>query len=113
LFVINNDGYLSIKITQENFFNGREVASGKNSGISFPNLEKLCTAYSLPYVSITHNDQMDEKIQQTLNTSGPIVCELFTYPYEKHEPKVVHKGMDANGKIIPGQLTDMFISEEF
>jgi len=113
LFVINNDGYLSIKITQENFFNGREVASGKNSGISFPNLEKLCTAYGLPYVSITHNDQMDEKIQQTLNTSGPIVCELFTYPYEKHEPKVVHKGMDANGKIIPGQLTDMFISEEF
>jgi len=113
LFVINNDGYLSIKITQENFFNGREVASGKNSGISFPNLEKLCTAYSLPYVSITHNDQMDEKIQQTLNTSGPIVCELFTYPYEKHEPKVVHKGMDANGKIIPGQLTDMFISEKF
>jgi acetolactate synthase-1/2/3 large subunit len=113
LFVINNDGYLSIKITQENFFNSREVASGKNSGISFPNLEKLCTAYGLPYVSITHNDQMDEKIQQTLNTSGPIVCELFTYPYEKHEPKVVHKGMDANGKIIPGQLTDMFISEEF
>jgi acetolactate synthase-1/2/3 large subunit len=113
LFVINNDGYLSIKITQENFFNGREVASGKNSGISFPNLEKLCTAYGLPYVSITHNDQMDEKIQQTLNTSGPIVCELFTYPYEKHEPKVVHKGMDANGKIIPGQLTDMFISEKF
>jgi acetolactate synthase I/II/III large subunit len=113
LFVINNDGYLSIKITQENFFNSREVASGKNSGISFPNLEKLCTAYGLPYVSITHNDQMDEKIQQTLNTSGPIACELFTYPYEKHEPKVIHKGMDANGKIIPGQLTDMFISEEF
>jgi acetolactate synthase-1/2/3 large subunit len=113
LFVINNDGYLSIKITQENFFNGREVASGKNSGISFPNLEKLCIAYGLPYVSITHNDQMDEKIQQTLNTSGPVVCELFTYPYEKHEPKVVHKGMDSNGKIIPGQLTDMFISEKF
>jgi acetolactate synthase-1/2/3 large subunit len=113
LFVINNDGYLSIKITQENFFNGREVASGKNSGISFPNLEKLCIAYGLSYVSITHNNQMDEKIQQTLNTSGPIVCELFTYPYEKHEPKVIHKGMDTNGKIIPGQLTDMFISEKF
>jgi acetolactate synthase-1/2/3 large subunit len=113
LFVINNDGYLSIKITQENFFNGNEVAAGKNSGVSFPDLEKLCKAYGLPYVSIKHNHQMDEKIQQTLKTSGPVVCEIFTYPYEKHEPKVVHKGIDKEGKIIPGQLTDMFISDSF
>jgi len=113
LFVINNDGYLSIKITQENFFNGNEVAAGKNSGVSFPDLEKLCKAYGLPYVSISHNNQMDEQIQKTLKTSGPVVCEIFTYPYEKHEPKVVHKGIDKEGKIIPGQLTDMFISDSF
>jgi hypothetical protein len=50
-------------------------------------------------------------LTKVFKTKGPVVCELFTYPYEKHEPKVVHKGMDANGKIIPGQLTDMFISE--
>jgi acetolactate synthase-1/2/3 large subunit len=113
LFVINNDGYLSIKITQENFFNGNEIAAGKNSGVSFPDLEKLCKAYGLPYVSISHNNQMDEQIQKTLKTSGPVVCEIFTYPYEKHEPKVVHKGIDKEGKIIPGQLTDMFISDSF
>jgi acetolactate synthase-1/2/3 large subunit len=50
LFVINNDGYLSIKITQESFFNGKEIASGKESGVSFPNLEKICLAYDLPYI---------------------------------------------------------------
>ena len=113
LFVINNDGYLSIKITQENFFNGNEIAASKNSGVSFPDLEKLCKAYGLPYVSISHNNQMDEQIQKTLKTSGPVFCEIFTYPYEKHEPKVVHKGIDKEGKIIPGQLTDMFISDSF
>ena len=113
LFVINNDGYLSIKITQENFFNGREVASGKNSGVSFPDLKKLCEAYGLPYVSITHNNQLDEKLKQTFETPGPVVCELFSYPYEKHEPKVTHKGIGPDGKIIPGQLTDMFISDSF
>lgn len=113
LFVINNDGYLSIKITQENFFNGREVAAGKNSGVSFPNLEKLCLAYGLPYVSITHNSQLDDKLKQTFETKGPVVCELFSYPYEKHEPKVIHKGIGPDGKIIPGQLTDMFISDSF
>jgi acetolactate synthase-1/2/3 large subunit len=113
LFVINNDGYLSIKITQESFFNGREVAAVKNSGVSFPNLKKVCEAYGLPYISVTDNSELDEKLKQTFEIKGPVVCELFTYPYEKHEPKIIHKGIGPDGKIIPGQLTDMFISDTF
>jgi hypothetical protein len=44
---------------------------------------------------------------------GPVICELMTHPHEKHEPKVVHKGIDSDGKIIPGELTDMYISDNF
>jgi len=113
LFVINNDGYLSIKITQDSFFNGKEVASGRDSGVSFPNLEKICIAYGLTYESIKTNQDYDIILPKVFKTSGPVVCELFTYPYEKHEPKVIAKGIDASGKIIPGELTDMFISDVF
>ncbi len=113
LIVINNDGYLSIKITQETFFGGKEIASGADSGVTIPSLKKLCKAYGLPYISINSNKEMDKKLQQTFTTKGPVVLELFSYPYEKHEPKVVHKGIDQNGKIIPGDLTDMFISDVF
>jgi acetolactate synthase-1/2/3 large subunit len=113
LFVINNDGYLSIKITQEAFFGGKQVASGKESGISFPNLKKICNAYGLKYISIKNNKDYDKKLKEVFNNEGPVVCELFTHPYEKHEPKVVHKGVDSEGKIIPGELTDMFISDVF
>lgn len=113
LIVINNDGYLSIKITQETFFGGKEIASGVDSGVTIPNLKKICKAYGLPYISINHNKEIDKKLKQTFNTQGPVVLELFSYPYEKHEPKVVHKGIDQNGKIIPGDLTDMFISDTF
>jgi acetolactate synthase-1/2/3 large subunit len=113
MFVINNDGYLSIKITQESFFGGKQIASGKESGISFPNLQKICKAYGLPYVKITKNNQYDKKLKQVFNIKGPVVCELITHPYEKHEPKVVHKGIDSDGRIIPGELTDMFISDIF
>jgi len=113
LIVINNDGYLSIKITQETFFGGKEIASGFDSGVTIPSLKKLCKAYGLPYISIDNNKEIDKKLEQTFNTKGPVVLELFSYPYEKHEPKVVHKGIDQNGKIIPGDLTDMFISDVF
>ena len=48
-----------------------------------------------------------------LRIDGPSIIEVFTHPKEKHEPKVMHKGVDENGKIIPGSLTDMKISDEF
>jgi hypothetical protein len=88
-----------------------------------------CNVFSTPYFedfntgttdtpvpcwySIDNNKEIDKKLEQTFNTKGPVVLELFSYPYEKHEPKVVHKGIDQNGKIIPGDLTDMFISDVF
>ena len=56
---------------------------------------------------------MDEVLNDVFEYNGPLVCELFSYPYEKHEPKVVHKGIDKDGKIIPGELTDMYISDVF
>jgi acetolactate synthase-1/2/3 large subunit len=113
LFVINNEGYLSIKITQETFFNGKEIASGPDSGISFPNLSRICDAYGIKYFSIKNNNEIDEVLGSVFDYEGPLVCELFSYPYEKHEPKVVHKGIDKDGKIIPGELTDMYISDVF
>lgn len=113
LIVINNEGYLSIKLSQSSFFNGNEVASGENSGVSFPSLEKISKAYGIPYVGIKNNSEIDSQLSSAFNIEGPVIIELFSYPYEAHEPKVVHKGVDKNGKIIPGELTDMHISDIF
>jgi hypothetical protein len=38
---------------------------------------------------------------------------VITYPYEKHEPRVGNKGIDSEGRIIPGELTDMQIDDVF
>lgn len=113
IIVINNDGYLSIKMTQEGFFGGKEVASGVDSGVTLPNLKKLSKAYGIPYFAIKNNKQIDKQLEKVFITKGPVILELFSHPYEKHEPKVVHKGIDENGKIIPGQLTDMMITDGF
>jgi acetolactate synthase-1/2/3 large subunit len=113
IFVINNQGYLSIKITQESFFGGNEVASGPDNGVSFPNLEKISNAYGIKYYSINNNKNINTILNDVFSYDGPLICELFGYPYEKHEPKVTHKGIDKNGNIIPGNLTNMTISDSF
>jgi len=106
LILLNNDGYTSIKISQKTFFDGRFVASEKNSGVSFPDFEKVIKAYDLPYYSIETNQDIEKVLKDFLSQDGPCVLEVFTDPEEFHEPKVV-ASLDENGKFIPGELKNI------
>ena len=113
IILINNDGYLSIKLSQEAFFNGIEFASSPTTGVTIPDFKKIAYAFNIPYMSITHNNQIENVLTNMMSTEGPCIVEVFTHPKERHEPKVTHKGVGVDGKIIPGTLTDMFISDSF
>lgn len=113
IIIVNNDGYLSIKLTQEAFFGGNEFASSRHNGVTLPSYEKIARAFSIPYYSIKTNDEIEEVLNNMMNESGSCIVEVFTHPKERHEPKVTHKGVGHDGKIIPGTLTDMFISDTF
>lgn len=111
--IINNEGYLSIKLSQESFFSGKEFASGPENGVTLPDYKKISKAFNIPYFSIKNNKNIDKTLSEFMETPGPAIIEVFTHPKERHEPKVTHKGVDDKGKIIPGTLTDMFISDTF
>jgi acetolactate synthase-1/2/3 large subunit len=106
LILLNNDGYLSIKVSQKTFFNGVYVASEKNSGVSFPNFEKVIKAYDIPYYSIRNNSESRTTLEAFLSADGPCVCEVFTDPEEYHEPKVVGK-LGNDGKFMTGELKNI------
>ena len=113
LIIINNAGYLSIKLTQESFFDGEEFASGSENGVQLPNFEKLAKSFNLNYFNIKNNNEIDSVLQSSMSDNTPCIIEIFTHPKERHEPKVTHKGIDKDGKIIPGDLTNMYISDTF
>jgi acetolactate synthase-1/2/3 large subunit len=105
LLLLNNDGYLSIKVTQKSFFNGYYVASEKSSGVTFPDFKKIADAYSIPYFEIKTNNEVSKVLENFLAFNGPCICQVFTDPDEIFEPKVVAK-MDENGRFIPGCLSE-------
>lgn len=106
LILLNNDGYLSIKISQKTLFESRFVGCDKNSGVSFPNFEKVIKAYELPYYKIESNSEIENRLNEFLNSDGPGVLEVFTNPDEFHEPKVVPK-INGEGVFIPGNLENI------
>jgi acetolactate synthase-1/2/3 large subunit len=107
LFIINNDGYLSIKLTQNSFFKGHLVASESSSGVSIPSFEQLAKVFGFKYISIVNNNKIDSVLKDIFYDDEPIIIDVFTDPNEQHEPKVVARGINKDGKIIPGELTNM------
>ena len=82
IFVINNNGYHSIRQSQKNFFEGALVGVGTDSGfkgpdLSFPSMEKLAGAYGYPYFCARHNSQLAQAIEGALAVPGPAICEVM------------------------------------
>lgn len=112
IFIINNDGYLSIRLTQDSFFDGRHVAIDKGSGVSFPDMKKIASAYGIKYYQIKTNEDINFTLDKVMGyNEGPCLCEVFTDPREKHEPKVMAK-LKEDGTFEPGKLTDIRIYDE-
>lgn len=88
LFVVNNDGYVSIRNTQNNFFGGFHVGTSSASGVTLPDHAKLAAAYDLPYLAVTERVKLGEAIAEALATPGPVLCEIFTAAAQEILPTV-------------------------
>lgn len=107
IFLINNQGYHSIRQTQTNLFNKNFVGIGPESGdLSFPDMSKLAPAYGYPYYAIKSNEELDEKIEATLQTTGPAICEIFVSTEQKFEPKSATKRLE-DGTLVSPPLEDL------
>lgn len=107
IFVINNNGYLSIRLTQNSFFDGHLVATDNKSGVSIPSFKHISKCFGYNYYSIKNNAQIDRVLTNVFKDTTRCIVEIFSDPNELHEPKVKAKGIDSNGKIIPGTLSDI------
>lgn len=107
IFVFNNDGYLSIKTTQSSFFSSNFVGSTPDTGIRLPDLEKISSAYGIPYQLIKNHAELESGIKNVISCKGAIICEVSMDPFEKLYPKASSMKL-ANGTMISKPLEDLF-----
>lgn len=107
IFVLENEGYLAIKTTQNSFFKGHFTGSDPKSGVECPDLEKIASAYGIPYRSVSENGTiLTEAIKETLDSEGPMICEIHMHPLQTLFPKSA-SFMDKNGKMSSAPLDKM------
>ncbi|MGV1874072.1 thiamine pyrophosphate-binding protein [Rhizobium sp. A22-96] len=113
IFLLNNNGYVSIFQTHRNFFGGVEVGGGPKSGVSFPNFEPVVKAFGFPFIRASRHDELEEAIRKTLEIDGPAVCEIMIDEHQAFAPKLGAK-QHPDGRITSPALEDLspFLSRE-
>ena len=106
LFVINNDGYASIRNTQLNYFSGRFLGTGPESGLFMPSFTKLADAMGLPSMVVSSRSELRPAIEAALLQDGPFLCEIRTARFEALLPKAMAMPQ-ADGSMLSMPLEDM------
>lgn len=107
IFLINNNGYHSIRITQTNLFNKNFVGIGEESGdLGFPDFQKLAEAFGYRYYSAHSNAEMKEVVDTVLKLDGPVFTEIFTDTAQVWEPKSSTKRLE-DGTLVSPPLEDL------
>jgi acetolactate synthase-1/2/3 large subunit len=105
LFIFNNDGYSSMRETQDAYFKGRTGAD-ISSGVSIPDIIRIAEAYGLKTKKIRDQTRLREDINEVLNCSGPVVCDVNISAIPKVMPK--QGAFDRpDGKTVPRPIEDM------
>jgi acetolactate synthase-1/2/3 large subunit len=112
-FVLNNNGYGSIKTTQNTHFKGNLVVSDPSSGLTLPSIELNASAYKIPYIKIETQQNLKLDLLNVLSMPGPIICELIVDPDHKTLPKAsVYKKEDGSFATRPMEDLAPFLDRD-
>lgn len=106
-FILSNEGYHSIRQTQSKYFPDNITGCGPDSGLSFPNFEKIAKAYGLKYFLIRNGKELKSKLNQILACKEPLICEVLLDKNQEFEPKASSK-LYKDGTMRSAPLYDLY-----
>lgn len=106
LFVLNNTGYHSIRQTQQNYFPDNLVGCGPDSQLTFPDFQRLLTAFGVPMRRVSEHADLDAAIAATLAGEGPQGCEVYLDKEQVFAPKLASRKLE-DGTMVSSPLEDL------
>ncbi len=105
IFVLNNAGYVSMRMTQGSFFR-RMTGESKASGVSFPDMAKIASAYGIPAIRVDRESDFCH-VEKALQADGPALIDVVLDPSQEFEPRSKAKEL-PDGRIVSPNLEDMY-----
>jgi acetolactate synthase-1/2/3 large subunit len=102
IFVLNNNGYLSIRNTQNKFFDNNVYGVSPESGVWFPKFYYIATAFKLRYASLKPSEIVDINLKAIIGADEAMIIEVACLQNQEIIPTQAFK----NGVQAP--LDDMY-----
>jgi len=107
VFVINNNGYLLIRHTQQLHMGGRLMGESPKTGLYLPDSMKIAKAYGIKSVRISSPKDLDRTISSILSYTGPMVIDVISPEWQQIIPRVSSQKA-ADGRMISKAYDDLF-----
>lgn len=108
IIVLNNNGYLSIKQTQKNYFSDCEFGTEPSNGVGFPKFARVGESFDINSVIVRNiTDWKSSYVKQLLTSNNPALIEVMIDPNQQFAPKLMAKKL-ADGSMLAPSLENMF-----
>jgi acetolactate synthase-1/2/3 large subunit len=106
-FVLDNDGYASIRASQTAFFGEPRIGCDRRTGQSLPDLCSVARAYGLATEVIEDQSNLRAELQRVLSLPGPVVCDVHVIRDEVRMPRLSSVQL-ADGSFVSKPLEDLW-----
>lgn len=106
IIILNNKGYASIRNTQQNYFNGRFIGTGEDSGLKIPEFTKIAKSYNINSRKITSIKSLKSIFSKIKKINEPLILDVILDKNEILAPKV-SAITNSDGSIFSMPLEDM------
>lgn len=107
IVIFSNDGYEAIRQTCNNFFNGVYIGCTKESGISFPDFNKIANAFGFEYCNCKSNEDVKSSIKKLLESKNNMIMVVDQQINNPVIPKIMSR-MNDDGSFETPALQDMY-----
>jgi acetolactate synthase-1/2/3 large subunit len=91
MFIFDDQGHASIRMTQRSYFGGKYLGCDSSSGLGLPIWDKLFGAWDIPVMRLPLGFTMDEEFQRRMETAGPCAFIVPVDPEQTYLPKITSR----------------------
>jgi acetolactate synthase-1/2/3 large subunit len=88
IFIFDNGGYASIRMTQKSYFDGQIIGCDSNSGLGLPNWEKLFSAFGISCESLAKTEVFSDDFLKLIRDDKPRAFLVPIHPEQSYFPKI-------------------------
>jgi len=106
-FVMNNDGYASIRASQTNYFGSPKLGCDARTGQTLPDVCRVAEAFGIQTDRIVDQSNLRADVRRILDRAGPLVCDVTVVRDEIRQPRLSSVQL-PDGSFVSAPMEDLW-----